>query len=168
MPVKHKILYATAFIHLLMIAAFASHYAEWGKMNHPVSKIAATVGTYTGSNNIFSFFAPALSDQPYVVYAIQDTLKKERVIDLTGKSLDFTKRVNNIYGYLTIEEARPIISASLGRFILQQYPSAEKIRVAMVVQQIPDMAEFRSGKRCQWRFWFHRDFQRDSLQIAKR
>ena len=168
MPVKHKILYSLAFVHILMVALFASHFAEWGKMNNPVAKVASTVGSYTRSNNIFSFFAPALSDQPYVVYAIKDTLNKEKVIDLTGKSLDFTNRVNNIYGYLTIPEARSIISASLGRFILDQYPSAEKIRVAMVVQQIPDMNEFRKGERCQWRFWFHRDFQRDSLQVAKR
>lgn len=168
MPVKHKILYALAIVHLLMVAMYASHYAEWGKMNHPIAKAVSTVGNYTGSNNIFSFFAPALSDQPYVVYAIKDTLQKEHVIDLTGRSLDFTNRVNNIYGYLTIPEARSILSASLGRFILDKYPSAEKIRVAMVVQQIPDMNEFRSGKRCQWRFWFHRDFQRDSLQVAKR
>jgi hypothetical protein len=168
MPVKHKMLYALAIIHLIMIALFASHYAEWGKMSHPVSKVMSTAGSFTGSNNIFSFFAPALSDQPYVVYAIKDTADKKHVIDLTGKSLDFTNRVNNIYGYLTIPEARPIISASLGRFVLDRYPSAQTIRVAMVVQQIPDMNEFRSGKRCQWRFWFHRDFQRDSLRVARR
>ena len=116
MPVKHKIFYTLAVIHLVMIALFASHYAEWGKMNHPLSKVMSTAGSYTGSNNIFSFFAPALSDQPYVVYAIKDTANKKHVIDFTGKSLDFTNRVNNIYGSLTIPEARPIISASLGRF----------------------------------------------------
>jgi hypothetical protein len=32
-----------------------------------------------------------------------------------------------------------------------------------VVQQIPDMKEYRKGERSQWRFWFHRDFQRDSI-----
>jgi hypothetical protein len=163
MPIKHKIFYAFAIVHLGMVSLFAGHFAEWGNMKHPIAKVVSTTGSYTGSNNIFSFFAPALSDQPYVVYAIKDTLQKEKVIDLTGKSPDFTNRVNNIYGYLTIPEARSILSASLGRFILDRYPTAEKIRVAMVVQQIPDMKEFRSGKKCQWRFWFHRDFRRDSL-----
>ena len=166
MPVRHKIYYALATIHIIMITLYASHFAEWGKNESPFLNTVSTVGNYSGSNNIFSFFAPGLSDQPYVVYAVKDTLQKEHVIDLTGHSPDFTNRVNNIYGYLTIPEARSILSASLGRFILDQYPSAEKIRVAMVVQQIPDMNEFRNGKRCQWRFWFHRDFQKDS-SVAK-
>jgi hypothetical protein len=167
MPTKHKIYYAIAAIHLVMITLFASHFAEWGKTEGPFLNTVSTVGNYSGSNNIFSFFAPGLSDQPYVVYAVKDTLQKEHIIDLTGHSPDFTNRVNNIYGYLTIPEARSIISASLARFILDHYPSSDKVRVAMVVQQIPDMNEFRNGKRCQWRFWFHRDFQKDSSVVKQ-
>ena len=167
MPRLHKIYYALAVIHLVMIALFASHFAEWGKPNLKITKVLTTAGNYTGSNNIFSFFAPGLSDQPYVVYALKDTLKKEQIIDLNGDSPDFSKRINNIYGYMTIKEARPVIAASLARFVLNRYPSSEKIRIAMVVQQIPDMEEYRDGKRCQWRFWFHRDFQKDSSFVAK-
>lgn len=165
MPRLHKIYFALAGLHIVMVALFASHFAEWGKMNLRIGKPLDAVGiagNYSGSNNIFSFFAPGLSDQPYVVYALKDTMQKERMVDLTGNSPDFSNRINNIYGYLTLPEARPVISASLAAFMLRRYPSSEKIRVAMVVQQIPDMKEYRSGERCQWRFWFHRDFQKDS------
>lgn len=161
MLLKHKLYFALAGLHLLMVALYASHFAKWGKAERPVLKAVSIAGHYTGSNNIFSFFAPGLSDQPYVVYAVKDTDGKEQVVDLTGTSPDFTNRLNNIYGYLTLPEARAIISASLANFVLNRYPSADKVRVAMVVQQIPDMNEFNKGKRNQWRFWFHRDFKKN-------
>ena len=163
MPVRHKIFYILAGLHLLMIGLYASHFAEWGASENKVIKAAGSIGHATGSNNIFSFFAPALADQPYVVYAVKDKNGKEAMVDLTGHSPDFTNRINNIYGYLTLPEGRSIISASLAQFVLNRYPDAEKVRVAMVVQQIPDMQEYRKGERSQWRFWFHRDFKRDSI-----
>jgi len=149
-----------------MIGLFASHFAEWGNPKNTVTKILSTIGDYSGSNNIFSFFAPGLSDQPYVIYNIRDTLQKEHVIELTGSSPDFTNRVNNIYGYLTLPEARSIFSASLAQYVLNRYPAANKIRVAMIVQKIPTMDEYIKGERCQWHFWFHRDFQRDSSSLT--
>ena len=162
MPLKHKLYFALAAVHLLMISLYATHFADWGNMTNPASKTLATVGRYTGSNNIFSFFAPGLSDQPYVVYALKFKDGKESIIDLKGNSPDFTNRVNNIYGYLTIPEARPVLSASLAQSMLERYPDASKIRVAMVVQQIPGMEEYRNGKRSHWRFWFQRDYGVDS------
>jgi len=162
MPLKHKIYFALAGVHLVMIALFSTHFADWGNMNNPATKTLATVGRYTGSNNIFSFFAPGLSDQPYVVYNVKFKDSSERYIDLTGKSPDFTNRINNIYGYLTLPEARGIISASLAQNISERYPDASKIRVAMVVQKIPDMTEYRNGKRSHWKFWFQNDFSVDS------
>lgn len=163
MPLKHKLYFVLASLHLVMITLFAAHLGEWGKAENPVIKAVTGIGDYTGGNNIFSFFAPGLSDQPYVVYATKDSAGKERVLDLQGNSPDFTNRINNIYGYLTLEEGRSVFSASLAQFVLQRYPSANKIRVAMVVQKIPTMSEFRNGKRCQWHFWFHRDFEKNNV-----
>ncbi len=168
MPFKHKMYFVLAAVHLLMIALYATHFADWGNSENAVAKTIATVGSYAGSNNIFSFFAPGLSDQPYVVYAIQSKDGKERFIDLKGSSPDFTNRVNNIYGYLTLNEARPILSASLAQTMLQRYPDAVKIRVAMVVQQIPDMHQYRNGERSHWRFWFQNDFGVDTSLILQR
>lgn len=162
MPLKHKIYFGLAAIHLVMIALFSTHFADWGNMNNSATKTLATVGRYTGSNNIFSFFAPGLSDQPYVVYNVKFKDSSEKYIDLTGKSPDFTNRINNIYGYLTIPEARAVLSASLAQNIKERYPDAAKIRVAMVVQQIPDMTEYSNGKRSHWKFWFQNDFSVDS------
>jgi len=167
MPLKHKIYFALAAIHLTMIVLFASHLHEWMKAEIPGIKVATTIGDYTGSNNIFSFFAPALSDQPYVIYTIKDKAGKEQIIDVTGKSPDFTNRINNIYGYLTLKEGRSIFSAGLARFISNRYPETDQVRVAMVVQQIPDMNEFKNGKRCQWKFWFYRDFKTNNLIVNK-
>jgi hypothetical protein len=167
MPLKHKLYFLLASLHLVMIAVFASHFGEWGNAELPVIKAATCIGDYTGSNNIFSFFAPGLSDQPYVVYATKDSSGKEHTIDLKGNSPDFTNRINNIYGYLTLEEGRSIFSASLAQFVLQRYPSTDKVRVAMVVQKIPNMNEFRNGKRCQWHFWFHRDFEKNNAVVTK-
>ncbi len=166
MPLKHKIYYGFAIFHLIMVALFAAHAADWGS-NNKIVKILGNVGNFAGSNNIFSFFAPGLSDQPFVVYDLKDTTGKNHVIDLKGSSREVSNRINNIYGYLTIKEGRLIISASLAKFMLHQYPSAEKVRVAMVVQKIPSMSEFSKGERSKWHFWFHRDFERNrSLAVA--
>ena len=161
MPVKHKLFYFAAVLHLFMVALFAAHFGDWNPWENKVSKAITTVGDYTGSNNIFSFFAPELSDQPYVVYAARDSSGKERMIDLKGKSPDFTNRLNNIYGFMTLDEGRDVFASSLARFVSRNYAGAEKIRVAMVVQKIPDMRAYRAGERNKWKFWFDRDFQRN-------
>ncbi len=160
MPLKHKFCYVLAVLHLAMVVLFAAHYADWGTNNKCMTALTTT-GHFTGSNNIFSFFAPSLSDQPFVVYDVKDTTGKNHIVDLSGRSNDFSNRVNNIYGYLTIPEARLLISASLAKFVMNQCPSAEKVRIAMVVQKIPTINEFRNGERNQWHFWFHRDFQKN-------
>ena len=145
-----------------MVALFTCHFVSWGGPDNAIVKTAGAIGNYTGSNNIFSFFAPGLSDQPYVVYAVKDTMGKEHVIDLKGNSPDFANRVNNIYSYLTLPDARLILSACLAQTVLNRYPAAQQIRVAMVVQQIPNMDEFRAGERSKWNFWFYRDFQKNA------
>jgi len=160
MPLKHKLYYALAAFHLLMVALYATHFAAWGNADNKVFDTMGKVGKFTGSNNIFSFFAPGISDQPYVVYAIKDSTGKEQLIDLTGNSLDFTNRLNNIYGYLTLPEARSVLSASMAQTILNLHPSASEIRVAMVVQKIPTIDEYNQGNRVQWQFWFQKDFRK--------
>lgn len=165
MPLKHKLYYGMAMLHLAMIILFAAHYADWGSNNKLMATLATT-GHFTGSNNIFNFFAPSLSDQPFVVYDVKDSTGKNHVIDLSGKSKDFPNRVNNIYGYLTVPEARLIVSASLAKFVMNQCPSAEKVRVAMVVQKIPTMHGFHAGERSKWIFWFHQDFEKSNSLAA--
>src|ERR1043165_463584 len=142
MPVKHKIFFGLAALHLMMIAVFAAHLGEWSGKSKIIRSVGK-VGDFTGSNNIFSFFAPGLSDQPYVIYGTKDQSGKEHVIDLKGRSADFTNRLNNVYGFMTLEEGRGIFSASLAQFISRQYPTAQQIKVAMVVQKIPTMQQYR-------------------------
>jgi hypothetical protein len=167
MPFKHKLLYFFAMLHLGMVALYATHFASWGPLKSNVFKTVSVTGNYTGSNNIFSFFASDLSNQPYVVYTLKDADGKEKMVDFTGNSADFTNRINDIYGYLTVEESRPILSACLAKAMLRQYPAAQKVRVAMVVQYIPSMSEYRNNKRSAWHFWFSKDFQRDTTNPKK-
>ena len=162
MPLKHKLLYCLAFLHLFMVTLFSGHFAAWGPLQSRAFKAFATIGHYSGSNNIFSFFAAELSNQPYVIYTVKDADGKEKMIDFTGRSPDFANRINDIYGYLTVEESRPVLSACLAKAMLRQYPDAQKIRVSMVVQYIPSMREYRNNKRSVWHFWFSKDFQRDT------
>ena len=157
---RHKVYYIAATLHLGMVALFAAHFAESPLVDTTVGRTLSVAGNYTGSNNIFSFFAPGLSDQPYVVYTLKDNQGKEKLVDFTGRSAEFTSRINNIYGYLTIPESRTILTASLAQALLNQYPLSKQIRVTMVIQDIPTMEEYRLGRRSRWRFWFNRDFQR--------
>ncbi len=168
MPLKHIIYFILAAMHLVMVALFAGHFAKWGNIKNPVTQALAVVGNYTGSNNIFSFFAPAISHQPYAIYLTKDNNGNEVVLDLKGRSPEFANRVNNIYGYMALPEGGPAFSTSLAQAVFNRYPDVDTIRVAMVVQQIPDMVEYRRGERSRWRFWFHRDFARDSTTINNR
>ena len=61
-----------------MTALFAAHFVEWGYIKKPPVAFLSTLGNYTGSNNIFSFFAPGLSNQPYVVYVEKDVQGDEK------------------------------------------------------------------------------------------
>jgi len=160
MPLKHKLYYCLAAFHLAMIILYAAHFAAWGPLHSRAFNAVSIAGNYTGSNNIFSFFAPGLSNQPYVVYTLKDPNGKENIIDFTGRSADFANRINDIYGYLTIEESRPVLSICLAHAVMKQYPDAKKIRVSMVVQFIPSMQEYRQGKRSTWHFWFNSDYER--------
>jgi hypothetical protein len=163
-----KIVYLIAFVHLCITILFAAHFAAWCPRNYKIVNALETVGNYTGSNNIFSFFAPELSNQPYVIYTIQDDKGKEKVIDFTSKSPDFTNRINDIYGYLTIKESRTILSACLAQSVLKKYPEAKKIKVTMVVQYIPTMQAFTKGARSQWRFWFNTDFDCNGKALSSK
>lgn len=163
MPLRHKIYYALAGLHLLMIMLFATHYSNWGQSESLLHKGITTLGYYSGSNNVFSFFAPGLSDQPYVIYTVRNKDGREFNVDFSGGSPDFRNRLNNIYGYLAFPESRQVFSASLANVVSLRYPQSSMIRVAMVVQQIPSMAEYRSGIRRSWHYWFHNDFKKDSL-----
>lgn len=157
---KHKLYYLFAGLHLLMVALYAAHMAEWGPANSRAFNAISTVGNFTGSNNIFSFFAPGLSNQPYVIYTLKDSSGKEKLVDLTGTSPDFSNRITDIYGFLTIEESRSLLSMCLAQTVLNQYPRAKTVRVSMIVQYIPTMKDYRSGKRSTWRFWFNSDYER--------
>jgi len=161
MPIKHKFYYCLAALHLVMIILYTTHFAVWGPMESKTFRAVSIAGNYTGSNNIFSFFAPGLSNQPYVIYTLQDTGGHEKIIDFTGRSPDFTNRVNDVYGYLTIDESRPVLSICLAQAVMKQYTNAKKIRVSMVVQYIPSMREYRQGKRSKWRFWFSNDYEKE-------
>jgi hypothetical protein len=167
MPLKHKIIYFVAFLHLLMVILFAAHFAAWGPIESKTFKAISTTGNYTGSNNIFSFFAADLANQPYVIYTVKDINGKEKMIDFTGKSLDFTNRINDIYGYMTVEESRSILAACLAKAIFEKYPTSQKVKVSMVVQYIPFMNEYRNNKRNTWHFWFSRDFEKDTPNSKK-
>jgi hypothetical protein len=167
-PILHKVYFLLGGCHLAMVILFAVHFGETEAVQTGIGKTISTVGYYTGSNNIFSFFAPGLSDQPYVVYTVAFSDGKERVVDLTGNSIDFANRVNNVYGYLTMTEGREIFSACLAQSMLKDYPDAEKIRVAMVIQQIPDMESYCRGERSKWKFWFHYDFENRNVVNQRR
>lgn len=162
MPFKHKLYYGLAALHLLMIILYSAHFAGWGPLHSKVFKAVSAAGNYSGSNNIFSFFAPGLSNQPYVVYTLKDTGGREEIIDFRGRSADFANRINDIYGYLTIEESRPLLSICLAQAVLKDYPATKKIRVSMVVQYIPSMQQYREGKRSTWRYWFNMDYEKET------
>ncbi len=154
--------YLLAGVHLLMVALYAGHFIEWSPLPGKATTALTTIGDYTGSSNIYSFFAPGLSNQPYVVYVLRSPDGKEKKYDFAAGNAEFANRLNNIYGYYAIPESRDIIAPCLARTLLNQQRDFDAVKVVMVIQYIPNLKEYAAGERTQWHFWFEKVFARDS------
>ncbi len=165
MALSLKLRYVLAAAHLLLVALYAAHFVEWSPLPKKVTPVLTALGDYTGSSNIFSFFAPGLSNQPYVVYVLRSADGKEKKYDFTNGNAEFSNRLNNVYGYYAIPESRDIIAPCLARTILQRLPGFDAVKVVTVIQYIPTIKEYGNGERTKWYFWFEKVYAKDSATV---
>lgn len=147
-----------AGFHLTIAALHAAHLEEWTDQKPWLLKQLTAYGDFTGSGNIFSFFAPNIGNEIAVVYTLGDGRHQE-VTRLEGANTECNRRIQTIYNFFSIEEAQPLLAKSCAAYMLRQYPSSNVVRVTVIDKKIPEMAAFRAGSQPKWAPFLVKDFR---------
>ncbi len=158
---SNKILLLGLGVHLFLTALYASRFAEWGAVN-PVTNTTFACGEYTGSSNVYGFFAPRIGEQTSVIYTLVDSSMSQRVCQLQGRSFEFKNRLNTIYNFLSLKESYDVLCKSFAIQMLDQHPDAIIVRVHIIRQAMPSMEQFRQGQKIHWETIFVKDYARSN------
>ncbi|MCF6401266.1 hypothetical protein L3C95_00165 [Chitinophaga filiformis] len=161
---KHLCWIGIALFHLTVAALHAAHLEEWTPHKPWWLKQITTYGDYTGSGNIFSFFAPNIGNEIAVVYTLADDTQ-QRVTRLESTNTECNRRIQTIYNFFSIEEAQSLLAKSCAAYMLRQHPSSQMVRVTVIGKQVPDMAAFRAGATPKWEPFLVKDFKKTSPKI---
>jgi hypothetical protein len=160
--VKHFCWICFAVFHLVIAALHAAHLEEWNLRKSWFLKQVTAYGDFTGSGNIFSFFAPRIGNEIAVVYTLTDG-KHQEVIRLEGVNTECNRRIQTIYNFFSIEEAQTLLAKSCAAYMLKQNPDSRMVRVTVVGRQIPDMASWRAGATPKWEPFLIKDFRKSGM-----
>ncbi|ASZ10960.1 hypothetical protein CK934_08225 [Chitinophaga sp. MD30] len=149
-----------ATVHLAVVALHAAHIREWNVRPAWLPKILAAYGDYTGAGNIFSFFAPQIGEETTVLYTVVDPLGNQEVCQLQTANAECDRRVQTIYNFFNITEARDLLAQSCASYMLRQHPQGQWIRVTVVSHEIPTMSAFNNGARPKWVPIFIKDMKK--------
>lgn len=157
--IKHICWISLAVIHLTIAALHAAHLEEWTIRKSWWLKQITAYGDYTGSGNIFSFFAPHIGNEIAVIYTLGDG-KRQQVTRLESTNTECNRRIQTIYNFFSIDEAQSLLAKSCAAYMLRQHPSSRMVRVTVVGRQVPDMAAFRAGATARWEPFLVKDFKK--------
>lgn len=148
-------------VHLLFTALYAARFAEWGAVN-PVTNTTFAWGEYTGSSNVYGFFAPRIGEQTSVIYTLVDSMANQKICQLQGRSFEFKNRLNTVYNFLSLKESYDVLCKSFAIQMLKQHPEAVIVRVHIIRQAMPTMEQYRTGQTIHWETIYIKDYARSS------
>jgi hypothetical protein len=154
---KHICWISIALFHLVVVAMHAAHMKEWNR--HPAW--LSGYGDFTGSGNIFSFFAPAIGNEIAVLYTVADG-RSQKVIRLEGQNTEANRRIQTIYNFFSIEEAQPLLARSCAAYVLRGCKDGTMVRVTVVSKQVPVMKAYREGVVPKWAPFLVKDYRKNS------
>lgn len=161
---KHLCWIGLAIFHLTVAALHAAHLEEWTAHKSWLLKQVTAYGDYTGSGNIFSFFAPRIGNEIAVVYTLADGTH-QRVTRLESTNTECNRRIQTIYNFFSIDEAQSLLAKSCAAYMLRQNPSSQMVRVTVIGKRVPDMAAFRAGAAPKWEPFLVKDFRKTGTKI---
>lgn len=150
-------LFAACF-HLFVVVLHAAHLEEWSTQKSWLLKKVTAYGDFTGSGNIFSFFAPRVGNEIAVVYTLGDGRHQE-VTRLEGPNTECNRRIQTIYNFFSIDEAQSLLAKSCAAYMLRQHPSSNVVRVTVIGKRVPEMAAFLAGTQPKWEPFLVKDFR---------
>ncbi len=144
MSIKLKIFTFAAAIHLLLSVLSAAHFGEWGVDRRIVDPLYYC-GEFTGSSNIYSFFAPFVGEQVSVLYTLADSSGKQQPWMLEGPNREINTRITTIYNFLNLPEGKDLFCRSFGNNALRLNPNVTITRVCVIQQRMPSLEMFRDS-----------------------
>lgn len=161
MTFRLKILAFCAFLHLLLATLSAAHLNEWGLVGRQVTDPLHYWGEFTGSSNIYSFFAPLVGEQVSVLYTLVDSTGCQKPWMLEGSTHETHTRVTTMYNFLNMPEGGYAFCGSFGNSALRLNPDAVFARVTVIRQTMPNLTMARdSGATPWWQPIYSLDYQR--------
>jgi hypothetical protein len=162
MTTKLKISTLLFGFHLLLSILFASHYGEWG-IQGKLSSFLLYEGEFTGSSNIYSFFAPRVGDQTSVLYTLGDNTGEQKKWLLSGKTPEINTRIATAYNFLRLPDGGKLFSRNFGNTALRLNPTASVVRVCVIQQTMPSLIAYRdSAIQPRWEPVFTFDYKRNN------
>ncbi len=141
MTIKLKIASILAGLHLVLAILFIAHFGDWGLKNN-ISNYLFYLGEFTGSSNIYSFFAPQVGDQISVLYTLVDSSGKEKPWMLQGETPEVNTRIATVYNFVRLPEGEELFCRSFGNNALRMNPDANKVRVLIIQQTMPTLKAY--------------------------
>lgn len=161
MTLRLKLFTACAAVHLFLCALSAAHFNEWGLFNRQTTDPLYYWGEFTGSSNIYSFFAPFVGEQISVLYTLADTTGRQRPWMLEGNTREATTRFTTVYNFLNMPESQRILCSSFGNNALRLCPDASMVRLTVIQQTMPDLQTARqTGAVPCWKPLYAHTYQR--------
>src|SRR5262245_53502258 len=140
-----------AILHFALVICGAA-YVDWTGASLPL-RLLGQYSNVSGADNTYSFFAPAVASQCRATLTVRDVDGQEREEALV-KDTDsiFNWRAGAILDSFPVfpDKLRRGLSACWAGVIFGRDPAAEEVTMDVKIEDLPTMAEWRTGKRSAW------------------
>jgi hypothetical protein len=160
MPLKLKIFTCLAAIHLLLSLSSVLHLNQ-SVLPDRLGKLLYSWGEFTGSSNIYSFFAPFVGEQVSVLYTLADSMGVQKTWMLEGANHEVDTRIATIYNFVRMKDGEDLFCKSFGNTALRLNPQAQLVRVCIIEQSMPSLRMFNDSTQVPlWQPILKRDYTR--------
>ena len=148
---KHAALVGAACVHLALVICGAMRVVPiptW----LPIGRSVETYREYTGANNGYGFYAPAVASEWSTTFDIcggKPTRCFEAREEVANREVGLL--ISTIDGMYMEDGLRDLVAASWAGAQFGRFPRAAVVIVKPRVFLIPTMAEYRRGSKPQWR-----------------
>lgn len=147
-------------LHLLAVAAFI-----WTDFGSSPGSLGAALRTYRNVSGIFrdyTFFAPAVGSDYKAAFLLEDAGGGgARLVDFYSDSREINFRYRCLIGAgMRNVDAQDLYARSWAALLLGSDPAAGKVTVMTRMYALPTMAEYRRGRRPEWKTIYAGEFIR--------
>ena len=139
-----------AIAHLLLAALAAAHVRIASGTS--LGRCLEAYQAYTGTDNAYGFFAPAVASEWRTVFDLYDPRDRRwKTEGWNAPNPEAGLLLSTINGHFSLENLREPLAASWAGAELGVHPWALMVIVKLRAYLIAKMTEYRRGKRPEWR-----------------